>query len=134
MKIRTGFISNSSSTSYVVKFSKEPKSIQDVKDALLSKPFEVDNCYGTGNYSQEEIAKEIFERIQSQERNKFRELIDTYSFKGKEFYNMKMDIENNPDVAYYSFWFSSDDGSALDASLRFGNVFRNLKHFIEERS
>jgi len=37
MKIRNGFVSNSSSSSFVVAFPKEPKSVEDVKEMLFVK-------------------------------------------------------------------------------------------------
>jgi len=37
MKIRNGFVSNSSSSSFVVAFPREPKSVKDVKEILFAK-------------------------------------------------------------------------------------------------
>ena len=37
MKIRTGFVSNSSSSSFVVAFSHRPKSVKDLKEMMFGK-------------------------------------------------------------------------------------------------
>lgn len=41
MKIRSGFVSNSSSNSFIVIFPTEPKSVDDVKNFLFDKEDEI---------------------------------------------------------------------------------------------
>jgi len=129
MKIRLGFISNSSSTSFVVGFPVEPKNIEDIKTAIFSTKFNIDY-----NHTEDEIATRILESIERQTKNDLKNLTKRFTFKGKEFFNLKKDIESNPNKSYYFFNFSSDCGDDLDESLRYGEVFRHLKYYIENLS
>jgi len=77
MKIRQGFVSNSSSSSFVVIFPKEPNDVIDVKNMLFSKgetfysnPYQYgDNEYG---WSTDEVAETIWNDISKQEKNNFK--------------------------------------------------------------
>jgi hypothetical protein len=78
MKIRTGFVSNSSSSSFVVLFPKEPKNATDVKNMLFSKgeasypnPY-YDPEWESGDdesYPVENVAETVWNDICNQEKN-----------------------------------------------------------------
>ena len=77
MKIRNGFVSNSSSSSFVVLFPKEPKNATDVRDMLFSKgetffsnPYQYDNNDIVG-WSADEVAETVWNDICEQEKNNF---------------------------------------------------------------
>lgn len=83
MKIRNGFVSNSSSSSFVVIFPREPKSAEDVKNILFDKgqimfdnPY-YDEEYDTNiGYTVEQISETVWNDIQNQTKNDFKKAKD----------------------------------------------------------
>jgi len=66
MKIRTGFVSNSSSSSFVVAFLHKPKSAKDLKEMMFGKQeWHYSNIYGDGDkdVSTQRIADSVFADI-----------------------------------------------------------------------
>ena len=65
MKIRTGFVSNSSSSSFIVAFPRKPKSKEDVLSMMFGKNVDgfVNSSYGEEKISNEIIAKTVFTDI-----------------------------------------------------------------------
>ena len=77
MKIRNGFVSNSSSSSFVVLFPNEPKCADDVKNMLFSEGQEV---YGSPyddeeKWSTDMVAQTVWEDICDQEKNNMEKAI-----------------------------------------------------------
>lgn len=66
MKIRTGFVSNSSSSSFVVAFPKVPKSWKEVHEIMFGKK---DYSGEFGQVTTEEIAKSVFSEINGDKWN-----------------------------------------------------------------
>ncbi len=74
MKIRTGFVSNSSSSSFVVAFPSEPKNASDVKEMMFEKnqkefsaPYSYSDDYDF--WTTDEIAETIWNNIKDQTSN-----------------------------------------------------------------
>ncbi len=68
MKIRNGFVSNSSSSSFLVVFPREPKSAEEVRTMLFD---ENEKLYGyyDDNYSVQHVAETVWSDICSQTPN-----------------------------------------------------------------
>jgi len=75
MKIRNGFVSNSSSSSFVVIFPREPKSASDVKEMLFKDRSDYANPYQYGDdecsWSTNTVANTVWTDICSQKKNDF---------------------------------------------------------------
>ena len=67
MKIRNGFVSNSSSSSFVVAFPSIPKSVQELKEMLFGdeKTYSAGE-WGEGKWSTEEVAETVWQDFQGQ--------------------------------------------------------------------
>lgn len=79
MKIRQGFVSNSSSSSFIVKFPRVPNSVDDVREMLFGNTPFFGNPYSDDLYPVEKVAKTVFNDIQNQEANKIEEAITLLS-------------------------------------------------------
>ena len=67
MKIRSGFVSNSSSSSFIVIFPTEPKSVDDVKNFLFDKEDEI-YCK---DYTVDQVSKTVWGDICDQKKNDY---------------------------------------------------------------
>jgi hypothetical protein len=67
MKIRHGFVSNSSSSSFVVAFPKEPLSVKEVKDILFGEQELIESDYYSA--TTERVASTVFDDILRQVPN-----------------------------------------------------------------
>ena len=68
MKIRAGFVSNSSSSMFVVAFPRVPKSAKEVKEILFGNSNTFENPYDEGSTPTEDIAKTVWGDIQPQRK------------------------------------------------------------------
>jgi len=76
MKIRNGFVSNSSSSSFVVSFPEKPKDVNDVKRMLFdadSKWF--GNPYTHKKYSVEQVSGTVWNDLIKQRPNSFKKIV-----------------------------------------------------------
>jgi len=70
MKLRNGFVSNSSSSSFVVSFPREPKNFEDVKNMLFDEGQTLYvEPYDDGSYTVEQVAKTVWDDICNQNKN-----------------------------------------------------------------
>lgn len=100
MKIRNGFVSNSSSSSFVVVFPTEPKSVEDVKKYLFKEDQQYFlNPYDDDNYTVGQVAETVWNDICSQEKNKFKDIISEIS-------SGSLDVADAPD--YNDFYHITD--------------------------
>ena len=88
MKIRTGFVSNSSSSSFVVSFPRKPKSIQDLKEIMFGKQeWHYVDIYGDKkctDYSTQKIAEAIFRDIKKKTTKK--QIVESIEFGYFDYY------------------------------------------------
>ena len=66
MKIRNGFVSNSSSSSFIVKFPRIPNSIEDVTKILFGDKTKYYSPYNDVVWDVSEVSETVFNDIQSQ--------------------------------------------------------------------
>lgn len=157
MKIRNGFVSNSSSSSFIVAFPREPSSVEEVKETLFPNG---DETYSYYEYhcSTQEVSETVWKDIQGQKPNNkdkiWKELhgylIDGPRIRWNEFklpdgsYDwkaidaeqckyrqelMKKFLEENKDAVIYCFHYGDDNGEYEDA-LEHGGLFDHLPHII----
>ena len=69
MKIRQGFVSNSSSSSFIVLFPHAPKSAEEVKEILFSDEKLYGSPYSDTMWDTSKVSKTLFEDIQDQGNN-----------------------------------------------------------------
>lgn len=152
MKIRAGFVSNSSSSSFVVAFKKEPKTVEDVKKALFEDYKEYFHPYDHIHYSAWQVAETVFEDIQEQKANSKKEISEAFSgwLEGQPQYEnftdtkgdidwggyekankkfqdklMKKFMEENLNSFIYSFNYEDNNG-AYFCALEHGDLFHRL--------
>jgi hypothetical protein len=80
MKIRQGFVSNSSSSSFIVKFPRSPKTTTDVSQILFGDDAtKYSSPYDDSMWDVEQVAKTVFGDIQSQDVNNVDEAVELLS-------------------------------------------------------
>lgn len=97
MKIRTGFVSNSSSSSFVVLFPSEPQNVDDVKKMLFGDQEEYYGMYDEGGWSTNAVAKTIWNDICDQQKNDFEKAKDILSndYNGPDYDDFSHIEDNN---------------------------------------
>lgn len=155
MKKRTSFVSNSSSSSFVVAFPKIPKSIKETKDIMFPDGLTFVEIYDE-TMDTDSVAETVFRDLQGQEANNFKKACQTVCggwYDGRPDYNLDLEYGSEESNQHYwaHYWtcdrlgvkktmnffkknkgkhillFSyADDGG--QCVLEHGEIFRNLPH------
>ena len=80
MKIRNGFVSNSSSSSFIVAFPEKPKSVEHVQQMMFGDLIDFPNPYvwegRTPSFPTSQIAQTVWFEIQAQKPNDMKNIIE----------------------------------------------------------
>lgn len=132
MKIRHGFISNSSSSSFVVAFPKVPTSINDVKEMLFGTDIWYDHPYADiykcDGYSVEQVAETVFNDIQQQQPNstlRIQEAFDELRLEELDPIAARRDSKYN--------WQNSPRGTGAELDAWYQAYEKRKKHFLDKK-
>lgn len=64
MKVRNGFVSNSSSSSFVVAFEKVPQNVEELRQMLFGEDAFFSEPYGDGGFPTEQVAETVWQDMQ----------------------------------------------------------------------
>jgi hypothetical protein len=135
MKKRKGFVSNSSSSSFIVAFSKKPESVEEMQKLLFDDDQYFQSPYSDEKWSSSRIAEIVLNDMGTpatmQEMRRlvsydydYDEDIDDDILTGDALTLNRM-VKDNPEKEFYIFRYSDNDGKMYTA-MEHGNLFNNL--------
>ena len=139
MKIKTDFVTNSSSSSFLVVFKEFPTSVMSLKEQVFGERKEFPNPFAdswalslsreiTEYWDTKMVAEYIFDRTRlatTEEIEEFWKYFDEDDFGRRD----PSEFEGKP-CAIYNF---SDNDGELETSLEHGDVFRRLENYRDSQ-
>lgn len=147
MKIRTGFVSNSSSSSFVVRFPRIPTSAEDCKEIMFPDGLESITAYHD-SFSTARIAEQVYhdileqlnsDNVQELARNIAEEGLYNakyYGFSEEEYLNnspvqLAIKVSERKRAEFVFDFTYADDSGPFECTMEHGQIFRNLPHEYE---
>jgi hypothetical protein len=131
MKIRNGFVSNSSSSSFVVAFPRKPETVEEIYNLLFGKGFLLKEPYGMKGVTVEDICKRIYEDTRVESAND-KELLEY--FKDNLYKRFKLEPERLDNNEVWRNYCGINSGLYLDACLAssaFDRIMDELNEKVE---
>jgi len=129
MKTRTGFVSNSSSSSFIIAFNKKPESIDKMKQILFGDEKIFHHPYEKTGYLTKKVAETVYNDILNQKSKNQEEVIEELGCgwidhpgkDGKKFF------KKNKDCEIFVVEYSDNDGPFYCA-MEHGDAFDKIPH------
>jgi hypothetical protein len=133
MKIRNGFVSNSSSSSFIVIFPRIPKSAKDVKNMLFKPNQKIyKGLYDDDKYTIEEVAETVWKDIQEQKVNDIELAIDELSRLSYDGDSEEPKYEDFQDSNGKTDWEQYDKACEKFGKKRFKEFFNVRKNKLKK--
>ena len=158
MKYRNGFVSNSSSSSFLVAFPHNPKSVKDVQEMVFGDTKNFVHPYDSVVYAVEQISQIIWDEVKKQIPNN-RNIINSAMHNVLvDYRDFEIPIENpqypgdydfdyegythannqkvhgfmnkNDGCFFYHFEYSDNGGGKISCAMEHGDLFKNLPHLV----
>ena len=113
-KIRLGFVSNSSSSSFIVAFNREPESAEDVASQMFGDISTLEHPYYDDIYNALDVAKTVFADMKMQTPNSHNDIVESINL--FDVYTGKPIPKNKKSLAF-SIRFRSAERTLTDAEV-----------------
>ena len=130
MKTRTGFVSNSSSSSFILSFKEKPKSAEDIRKAIFPGQDKFSPNWGDEEYCTKEASEIIFKYMKDiSSKGKFEKFVEERWILDKDDYR---DIIIKADGEFvYFFECGNECGSGIICDLEGSNELIGFACYIE---
>lgn len=124
MKIRTGFVSNSSSSSFIFALKKKPESAEELKQELFGRQEIYPNCYvfdddDPKGWPTQEIAASVYNSIKDDEPNDSEKLDPEFEYyTDEEIYEERRNLGNLSTKERQKYWNAQDKVRTQKAEKR----------------